>query len=320
MSNDLPIHVQDARKTYKGKVHALRGVTMDVHAGEIFGLLGPNGAGKSTLVKILTRIVRPTHIQGTLLGHPIGHVATLGRIGYLPEHNKFPDYLTGGQVLDFCGAMSNMDHRSRRKRGAELIDLVGLQGWEDRRVTTYSKGMKQRLGIAQSLINSPDLVFLDEPTDGVDPVGRREIRDLLLRLRSEGRTVFLNSHLLGEAEMVCDRIAILVQGKVERQGTVHDLTADSRRFEIDIQGPLPEWIDALDLVSATARGEFTALTIRTEDAAQVQVIIDRLRKDDRLIIRVQEVRDSLEELFLRAVTDKATGKPLPPGAAQGATE
>jgi ABC-2 type transport system ATP-binding protein len=213
-----------------------------------------------------------------------------------------------------------MDHRSRRRRGAELIDLVGLQGWEDRRVTTYSKGMKQRLGIAQSLINSPDLIFLDEPTDGVDPVGRREIRDLLLRLRSEGRTVFLNSHLLGEAEMVCDRIAILVQGKVERQGTVQDLTSASRRFEIDIQGPLPKWIDDLDVVSATARGELTALAIRTEDAAHVQVIIDRLRKDDRVIVRVQEVRDSLEELFLRAVTDKATGKPLPPGAIRGAAE
>lgn len=317
MTSDLPILVQDAQKTYKGKIHALRGISMEVHAGEIFGLLGPNGAGKSTLVKILTRIVRPTRIAGSMLGHPIGHVATLGRIGYLPEHNKFPDYLTGAQVLDFCGAMAKMERPARRRRATELIDTVGLAGWEHRRVTTYSKGMKQRLGIAQSLINSPELVFLDEPTDGVDPVGRREIRDLLIRLREEGRTVFLNSHLLGEAEMVCDRVAILVQGKVERQGTVQDLTAASQRYEIDIDGDPPDWINETTNVTAASHGPLTCLSLQVDTSDPVQMVIDRLRGDGRTIVRVLRVRESLEDLFLRAVTDETTGKPLPPGAARG---
>src|SRR6185503_4870394 len=190
---------------------------MRVHRGEIFGLLGPNGAGKSTLVKIMMTVIRPTHAEGTMLDHPIGHKPTLARVGYLPEHHRFPRYLTGRQTLEFFAALANVDARTRHKRAAELLETVGMSEWANKKVSQYSKGMMQRVGLAQALMNDPELVVLDEPTDGVDPVGRRDIRDVLLRLRDQGKTVFLNSHLLSELEMICDRVAILVQGSVAMQ-------------------------------------------------------------------------------------------------------
>src|SRR5690348_13356024 len=156
---------------------------MKVNRGEIFGLLGPNGAGKSTLVKIMTTIVRPTHAEGTILGNPVGHKPTLGRIGYLPENHRFPRYLTGRQTVEFFAALHKVDRRTRKRRAAELLETVGMAPDADRKTATYSKGMMQRIGLAQALVNDPALVVLDEPTDGVDPVGRRDIRDVIARLR-----------------------------------------------------------------------------------------------------------------------------------------
>ncbi len=241
-TDDWVIDVANVEKVYKGRfgrnrVHALRGIDMRVHRGSVFGLLGPNGAGKSTLVKILMTVIRPTRCEGAFLGAPVGHKPTLKRVGYLPEHHRFPEYLTAEQVLDYFGALSDVPRAQRRRRAAELLDLVGLKNWSRARVRGFSKGMRQRLGIANALMSDPDLVILDEPTDGVDPVGRRDIRNILTRIRDEGRTVFLNSHLLSELEMVCDRVAILVQGVVASQGTIEELTRDSRRYEIDISLP-----------------------------------------------------------------------------------
>jgi ABC-2 type transport system ATP-binding protein len=239
------IDLHDVKKVFRGRVHALRGIEMQVHGGEIFGLLGPNGAGKSTLVKIMMTVVRPTHAGGTMLGMPIGHKRTLARVGYLPEHHRLPSYLTGRQVLEFYAALARVPRRVRKTRAGELIDLVGLRDWAKKKMSSYSKGMQQRIGLAQALMNDPQLIILDEPTDGVDPVGRRDIRDVLIRLRKEEKTVFLNSHLLSELEMVCDRVAILVQGRVVQQGTLDGLTAESRRYEIVIEGPPPGWVDGL---------------------------------------------------------------------------
>ncbi|MDP6987540.1 MAG: ABC transporter ATP-binding protein [Phycisphaerales bacterium] len=290
------IDLHNVEKMYRGKIHALRGVSMEVHDGEIFGLLGPNGAGKSTLVKIMMTVIHATKVAGTMLGHPIGHRPTLRTVGYLPEHHRFPTYLTGYQVLDFYAALARVDRRTRRTRIADLLDRVGLGDWGRKKVSTYSKGMLQRLGIAQALMNDPKLLVLDEPTDGVDPVGRREIRDLLAEFRAEGRVVFLNSHLLSELEMVCDRVAILVRGEVTMQGTIDSLTADSRRFEIDIEGTPPKWAAAAcDGVDASM------LMIRGENPEPVQPLIDRLRGDGVTIKAVRPVRESLEDLFMRAV-------------------
>jgi ABC-2 type transport system ATP-binding protein len=290
------ISLKDVYKTYRGKVHALRGVSIDVHDGEIFGLLGPNGAGKSTLVKIMMTIIHATRASGTVLDLPIGHLDGLRQIGYLPEHHRFPEYLTGTQVLHYYSALCGVDRSTRKKRATELLDRLGLCGWGKKQINTYSKGMLQRLGIAQALMNHPKLLILDEPTDGVDPVGRREIRDLLSELKDEGHAIFINSHLLSELEMVCDRVAIMVKGKVTMQGTIDSLTNKSKRIEIEIECSPPEWTrEAFDKV------EGQKMTKLGDDSTIVQPMIDRLRAEQYTIRSVKPVRESLEDLFMRAV-------------------
>ncbi len=306
------IDLRNVRKTYKGRIEALRGVDLAVGAGEIFGLLGPNGAGKSTIVKIMMTVVRATAGGGTLLGKPLGDKGALARVGYLPEHHRFPAYLTGRQVVDFFGALAGMRRTERRVRTEAMLDLVRMRDWADRRLVTYSKGMQQRVGLAASLVNDPRLVVLDEPTDGVDPVGRKEIRDLLLRLRGEGRTIFVNSHLLSEIEMVCDRVAIMVQGRVWAQGTIDDLTRASRRFEITVRGAAPEWAASLGAVRVEPASSTIALQVA--DAIEAQPAIDRLRAHGAIIERAVPVRESLEDLFIRAVTDPSSGGTFNPGA------
>ena len=220
-------------------VHALAGVDMSVYRGEIFGLLGPNGAGKSTLVKILLGLVRPTTLEGDLLGAPVGRRQTMARVGYLPEQHRFPPYLTGRQIVEFFSALQGIDRRSRKSAAAALLDRVGMTDAADRRVNTYSKGMRQRVGLAQALASAPELIILDEPTDGVDPLARRDIRDVLIDARREGASVFVNSHLLGELELICDRVAILVNGVVARQGTIDELALGQERYEIELLHPIP---------------------------------------------------------------------------------
>ena len=329
---DLALDLHAVSKTYRGRwwalggrgVQALRDVDMRVHRGEIFGLLGPNGAGKSTLVKILMTVIRPTRCRGTMLGRPVGNKNSLRRVGYLPEHHRFPDYLTALQLLDYFAALSDVPRRERKPRAAELLDVVGLKAWSKHKVKGFSKGMRQRLGIANALMMDPELVVLDEPTDGVDPVGRRDIRNILISLREQGRTVFLNSHLLSELEMVCDRVAILVQGRVSAQGTIDELTRESRRYEIEVapppgfapDTPLSEFVPA-DLRAgreAAVTMNRASIRVASDDPAAVQPIIDALRARQLTIRAVRPVRESLEDLFMKAVTDPTTGKELQPGA------
>lgn len=329
VSDDLTINLQQVAKVYRRRTHALRGVTLQVGRGEIFGLLGPNGAGKSTLVKIIVAVVKPTRALGNVLGQPVGHKPTLARLGYLPEGHRFPSYLTGRQVLEFFAALSRVDRPTRRRRASELLDQVGMTAWADRKITTYSKGMAQRIGLAQSLMNNPDLVLLDEPTDGVDPVGRREIRDLILRLREQGKTVFMNSHLLSELEMICDRVAILVQGMVARQGTLDELTRGQQWYEIELasEGDLRERVArALNTdwsAAETARCQFQSvhvelrgqlLVIGTADVQAIQPVIDALRQHNLAVRRITPIRQSLEDLFIQAVTDPVTRQTILPGA------
>ncbi len=323
-SPELAVNLSDVRKRYGRTIHALRGVSICVRRGEIFGLLGPNGAGKSTLVKIMMTIVRPESALGEVLGRAVGDPDALARIGYLPEHHRFPTYLTGRQIVEFSGAMSRVDRPTRKRRASELLDRVGMGAWKDRPLGSYSKGMRQRTGLAAALVNDPQLVVLDEPTDGVDPVGRREIRDLLVGFRDEGRTVLLNSHLLSEIETVCSRVAIMVQGRMVAQGTIDELTASSRRYEIIVEGPPPPWgsdhasvqaIPAGHLLAAGVAQASTRLIFLGLDAQGAQPILDRLRAESRTVVAVQTVRESLEDLFMRAVTDPDTGLIYRPGAA-----
>ncbi len=233
---------------------------MQVRRGEIFGLLGPNGAGKTTLVKIMTHVVRPTRAAGTILDFPIGHTATLGRIGYLPENHRYPRYLTGRQAVEFFSALSKVDRPTRRKRAGELLTTVGLGAWGDQKIGQYSKGMLQRLGLAAAMGANPDLLVLDEPTDGVDPAGRRDIRQVLQQLRQQGKTVFINSHLLSELETVCDRVAILVQGVVAKQGTIDELTVAKQCFFFEFAAQPEPWTGVWNALP----GAFTYAPARRE--------------------------------------------------------
>lgn len=337
------IDLHDVAKTYRRRVYALRGVTMRVRRGEIFGLLGPNGAGKSTLVKIMMTVIRPTRAGGAILGQPLAHKPTLARIGYLPEDHPFPPYLNGQQVVEYYAALCGVDRPTRKRRAQELLRSVGLEKWARMRVSRYSKGMRQRVGVAQALGADPELVMLDEPTDGLDPAGRRQIRDVLLRLREQGKSVFVNSHLLSELEMICDRVAILVGGRVVRQGTIEELTVGSQRYEIELDSPeqavsevddtdasqpwtsaseraVAQALDRLDPpsgITAYPGGDWYALhegTIRipTADPRVVQPVIDALRRADITIRGVRHVRQSLEDLYMEATREPAADNPPHP--------
>lgn len=257
------IDLHGVEKIYRGKVQALRGIEMRVRRGEVFGLLGPNGAGKSTLVKIMMTVVRPTRADGSILGQPIGHKPTLAKVGYLPENHRFPRYLTGRQVLHLFASLSGVGRVTRQKRIGELLDTVGMTASADRKIGTYSKGMMQRIGLAQALANDPDLVVLDEPTDGVDPEGRRDIRAVLGRIRDQGKTVFVNSHLLSELEVISDRVAILVGGRVARQGTIDELTVAKQRYEIEV---VIQTGGERDAIRAAMPGVFTETSTRPPQA------------------------------------------------------
>lgn len=308
-SDSFVLDLHEIRKTYgrgRRKVEALRGVSLQVGQGEIFGLLGPNGAGKSTLVKILMTVVRPDKAGGTILGQPVGSKSVLAKVGYLPEHHRFPRYLTGRQMLEFFGALCGVPRRTRRPRAQELLELVGMKDWGDRRVDTYSKGMMQRVGVAQALINDPQLVVLDEPTDGVDPIGRQEIREVLLRLRSQGKTIFVNSHLLSELEMISDRVAIMSKGQVVRHGTIASLAAHRQWYEIEVQrrdqsaASLWPAANGTWIETQTSNGS-ELIKAGTADPQAIQSLIDTLRQTGFIITRVQMVRPSLEDLFMEAV-------------------
>ncbi len=319
--SDLAIDLSDVAKTYRGRVDALRGISMQVRRGEIFGLLGPNGAGKSTLVKILMSVVRPTRCQGTMLGRPVGSRQALLRVGYLPENPRFPEYLTGEQTLHTFAMLSKVPRDLRRSLAEKTLRLVGMSDWRRKKIGAYSKGMKQRIGIAQALMNDPELVMLDEPTDGVDPVGRREIREMLIAIKAEGRTVFVNSHLLSEVETLCDRVAILVKGKVARQGAIDDLTRSSRRYEVEIAGPPPS-AEPVRRMIAALRGQesghdaVTTYSLPGADAEEVQPLIDALRAAGVTVRALRPARQSLEDLFMEAIVDPETGKHGGVGAAQ----
>lgn len=304
--SEIVIDIAETRKRYRGGVEALRGVDLQVPRGGIFGLLGPNGAGKSTLVKILMSIVRPTQCQGTMLGQPVGHKKTLARVGYLPEHARFPEYLKGGEVIRYVAGLCGVPGSQAKQRSEELLEMVGMKEWGNRKMGSYSKGMKQRIGLAQALVNDPEIVFLDEPTDGVDPSGRLEMRSMLKTMRDQGRTVFINSHLLGELEMICDSVAILDQGSIVRQGTIAELTEKSRRYEMRTQGSISaELLGKLKSDGADVDGD--VLSLYQSDPAPMQPVIDALRSEGVTIVEMREVRQSLEELFMEAVQSNGAG-------------
>src|SRR5262249_46342027 len=287
-------------KTY-GKIEALKGVSVTVEKGEIYGLLGQNGAGKTTLIKILLGITKPSFGEAQLLDEEAGTASVRARVGYLPEDHRFPDYHTGYSLMDMYGALLGVSSAVRQKRIPEMLELVGIKGRMHYKIRTYSKGMKQRLGIAQALMHDPEVGFLDQPTDGVDPVGRRETRAIMQKLKGRGKTIFLNSHLLGEVELICDRVGILQQGEMIRSGSIAELTQQRGLFLIGL-GPgqvFPTEEAGKNGYQVAPRGEFWEVGLK--DGQSIDPVIDLLRSRGLNLRHLTEKRQTLEDLFVQTV-------------------
>ena len=288
---ELAIETTDLRKVFRNRwsgkeVCAVENISLRVNRGTTFGLLGPNGAGKTTFVKMLLSACIPTAGTARVYGQDTKDPEARRPIGYLPENHRFPTYFTGAGMLDFYAALSGVDSARRRKLIPELFERVGLDPkWMDVRVGKYSKGMLQRVGLAQALIHSPSLLVLDEPSDGVDPVGRRQIRDVLHALEAQGVTIFLNSHLLQEVELFCRDVAIVNKGRVVLEGRVSDLTAGKGYKLVAMNGSGPkEW----NLGSREEANE----------------MIDRLRGEGFSIESLVPTTSRLEDVFIEAVQGK----------------
>ncbi len=309
----IAIHCNALSKTYrnglftKREVRALTDVTFSVPAGQIFSLLGPNGAGKTTCIKILLSLTHSSSGDAQLLERPVSDARVRRHVGYLPENHRFPGYLTGEQVLHSFGSLTGIHRTVRRERVDSLLQLVGMAEWRGVKIKRYSKGMMQRLGLAQALINDPDLLFLDEPTDGVDPVGRKEIREVLKNLRDQGKTIFLNSHLLSEVELVSDRVAILDGGRLLRDGTVEELTTTGASYQISVEEPLPEGF--LTEAAAQVLGVTPVqggLTADVSTPHELNRVIDLLRRYNCTITAVSRQRSTLEDSFINLIKKDIT--------------
>ncbi len=294
------IQTRDLRKVFGRKV-AVEGLTLEVPRGEVFGFLGPNGAGKSTSVKMLLGLVQPTSGEAKVLGQPAGDVETRRQIGFLPEHFRFYDWLTPGELLHLHGRLYGMPRDLLHQRVTALLDIVGLTPHADKRLHDFSKGMLQRIGLAQALINEPDLIFLDEPTSGLDPGGRRLVRDIIKAQRARGATVLLNSHLLSEVEVTCDRVAFIKHGEV----------LETRRLETMLEGEIEvtlrarklsaEALQGLNHWASSVRADGERVRFSVPELDVLPEVVRHLVASGADVYEVTPQRTSLEELFLEIV-------------------
>jgi ABC-2 type transport system ATP-binding protein len=280
---------------------AVADLSLAVERGEVFGFLGPNGAGKTTSVKMLLGLIAPTSGEGKLLGAPLGDPATRARVGFLPEHFRFHDWLTATEFLALHAELYRMDRGRSHRRIADLLDQVGLAPHAGKKLRQFSKGMLQRIGLAQALLNEPDLVILDEPTSGLDPVGRRLVRDIIRTLRENGTAVFLNSHLLSEVEITCDRVAFIKHGEVVRTSSLQALVEGEITVQARVRNLRPETAEGLRRWSGNVRcdGEFLSLTLEGE--ADLPAVNRYLNEQGVDVYAYQPQKISLEDLFIQIV-------------------
>lgn len=303
MATDFALETKRLQKIYRSRfkgreIEAVSDLSLRVPVGSKFGLLGANGAGKTTFVKMVLSAVAPTSGSAAIFGRDSSEPEARRPVGYLPENHRFPTYLTGAGMLDFYAALSGMDSGDRKRKVPELLDLVGLNGWGQVRIKKYSKGMLQRLGLAQALIHKPRLLILDEPTDGVDPVGRREIRDVLNRLTGTGVTVFLNSHLLAEVESFCEYVAILKRGQLALEGKMSNLLAGSG-YRI-VAANVPESaVEELRRRGVGIAANEAGLEFQARTREESNSIIDTIRAAGGWIEGVEASNVSLEDVFIR---------------------
>jgi ABC-2 type transport system ATP-binding protein len=308
---DIAIRTENLGKTFRvgfwgRKVNAVVDLSLEVRSGEIFGLLGPNGAGKTTTMKMLLGFVRPTTGQAFVAGHPAGSAAARKQIGYLPENPALYEFLTGEEYLLFAGRLAGLSRHDARTQSARLLELVGLAGRADRGIRRFSKGMVQRLGLAQALIGDPPIVVLDEPMSGLDPVGRKDVRDVIFRLRAEGRSVLFSTHILSDVEAICDRVGIMAGARLTDCGTLSSLLDPGVRAVEIVARDLPEALPgslARDGAQAMQRDGAWVLTFPAEQPAQeaIRAIVSA----GGVLVSVAPHRRTLENLFVQRAAASA---------------
>jgi ABC-2 type transport system ATP-binding protein len=302
--------VKDFRPGFGLRVkRVLHGVSFDVSEGEIFGFVGPNGAGKTTALKVMMGLIRPTSGRATILGADVSETRFRQHIGFLPENPYFYTYLTAREILHFYARLSDLSSERRHERVETLLEWVGLEPAADARLKTYSKGMLQRVGIAQALVHDPSVIFLDEPMSGLDPIGRKEIRDIILRLKSQGKTVFMNTHILSDVEMICDRVAIIVKGKICYEGRIQDfLGEEAMCSDIVISSLSPNAAEAIERdVGVEFRGIGEHVEIQVRDKA-VNTVLEHVLRDGADVVSVSKHRVTLESIFLDTVERSESGE------------
>jgi ABC-2 type transport system ATP-binding protein len=289
------------RKPFTGKlVEALRGVSFDVRRAEIFGFLGPNGAGKTTTIKMLMGLIAPTGGTMEIFGVPAPEPDVMGRVGFLPENPYVYPYLSPREFVSMCGRLSGLRGAALHDRVVQVIERVGMGYAIDRAVRALSKGMLQRVGLAAALVHDPELLVLDEPMSGLDPVGRKEVRDLIVEEKSRGRTVFFSSHILSDVEMLCDRVCILRRGEVVVAGAMRELLGEGkRRSEVTIGGASGALKEALAPLAHVTRSVGDVLVMEVEGDAQVRAVVERALADGARLESVAPKRETLEDLFVR---------------------
>jgi ABC-2 type transport system ATP-binding protein len=300
------VRVENLRKVFRvgfwgRKVTAVDGLSLDVKQGEVFGFLGPNGAGKTTTIKMLMGLIYPSGGTATLFGQPIGAPAAKAKVGFLPESPYFYDYLTSREFLRFYGHLFGLLGARLEKRIDELLDLVSMTHARDLQLRKFSKGMLQRVGIAQALINDPELVILDEPMSGLDPIGRKEVRDLILRLKESGKTVMFSSHILHDAELLCDRVAMIMKGRLVACGHVSELMAGDTTNEVEmvIDRLLPEALERIRPLASKVvlQGERVMAVLTSQQS--VDQALDVIRSAKAKLVALTPHKASLEDLFIR---------------------
>ncbi len=305
------IEIENLTKDYekgfwkKKKIRALEGLDLNVEPGQIFGFLGGNGAGKTTTIKLLMRLIFPTHGTAKILGEDISNVKMHSKIGYCPENPYFYDYLKARELMDYFGELFGLDSAKRKQKTEELLTKVGLEekDW-NKQLRKFSKGMLQRVGLAQSLINDPEIVFMDEPMSGLDPIGRRQVRELIAELREKGTTVFMSSHILSDIEALCDNVAIMRNGILVAEGNLQDLLAKNgeiQTFEINIKGTTAEELRSqiTDIQGLTISAKPNGANIHIDNESDIEKILKATKQVGGNLVSIQPTKQSLEELFLK---------------------
>jgi ABC-2 type transport system ATP-binding protein len=305
MSDDVVLEVRGLRKVFhigffRKRVEAVKNASFSVKRGEIFGLLGPNGAGKTTTIKAVLRLIFPTEGEIEIFGHAANDREAARRIGYMPENPYIYQYLKPLEFLDLCGRLTGIPKSERRERAEAMVDQVGLRHAVDRPIGKFSKGMMQRVGLAQALLHEPELLILDEPMSGLDPIGRKEVRDVLLEQRARGKTLLFTSHILSDVELLCDRVVIMQRGEITSEGRVHELLESSeRRVEIRLSGASPALKQSLASRSVVLEEGEGHLTLQAEGDATVDEILRISHAAGARLDALVPERQTLESLFLR---------------------